>query len=113
MVKIKNHSLESLLDKKEKGKICNLPPINYIDDYSLKSVGKIQKMLIHLWKEKSLGMQIMLTLMFIWNLGTLYKINNDIQQDLAYNIGDVFLCILIFLIILYIIILSAKINSYF
>jgi hypothetical protein len=57
-----------------------LPPINYIDDYSLKSVGKIQKMFIHLWKGSSIGMQIVVTLMFFWSLGIIYKLYGDAKS---------------------------------
>ena len=76
-------------------------------------MGKIQKMFIHLWKEISLGMSIMLSLMFVWNLGLIYKIYSDIKADLGSQVGDVLLLTFIYFIIFYIIILSAKIISYF
>jgi hypothetical protein len=58
MLRLKNNSLDSLFADRDTGdgKVGSLPPINYIDDYSLKSVGKIQKMFIHLWKGESTGM---------------------------------------------------------
>ena len=91
----------------------SLIPINCIDGYSLKSVGKIQKIMFLIWKSDCVGMQIMLTIMYLWNLGFVLEFYRSIMDGVTLSYDHLAISVLTILMNIYIILLSAKINDFF
>lgn len=102
-----DHSLKREVDRP-------LIPINFLDEYSLKSVGIIQKVFYYLWGSEAYGMQMMLFMMFLWCLSLASKLHSYLFiENIQPNPDDFVLLFVTTFVCIYIIYLSAEINDFF